>query len=1287
MAANMIKMDNPIYDVAVECERLFEAQIARFKRADDGNGAALIAEVSHQFSAWATSLRVFADGDLSLDRKLQCHAEIQDQVLRGLDLMQANLAYVHMDDASPGREASEDSSLNQPPRLSIENVEVVSEALKRLHEIGMIIRQSSTMSHARRAREHTEGLDFTSFTQLASLSLQSLFSTASAELREQLTFSMTDTYRLFLYRRGKVEPQEKKQKHKTAWLYTIPEDSAGEETPGKAVRDSDSGEFTMVAKSSPASQVPQDRPIAPQSRPTTIDTREASSRLGRLHGPSAKRSTASILVSHVDYPKPTSGNNTCDWCFSPLPKDVFQGDKWQQHVNEDHRPFICISEKCMKASSLPRFATARKWLQHMLETHGSEWHRVVHAPSQWICPLCRDTTVKCPSPDDLKKHLDDDHNNSAFTDSQKLVIVRQSRASCLRPRNECPICGLSIQDQEDSPQDTINAHEKSKRNASDDIASSENDKKRLKTQAGDRTSALPIRGSGSQGSSSTTRLAPEVIARHIAGHLRTIMLLTLRIISIDGPVEVSSDRESVSGKTDDQLSRIASSQRNLDQDEVVTWDYIRSEDDAAIDDFLHQAVEQGAFQSHLSEKTAADAPQADTNMERKTEEQPELTPQKAEQTSGWFSAKTAANLWEPFRSLFQPSGQIAPQPKQTLPKPEEDSLDDEGACHVAWQAFERLPQHKQRLALRAFQWTLCSYEPMNTQELSMAMLIDPHSDEVDELGGEDERLLRIGGIGGLCGSLLNYDVQRDIWHFRHPSAAEYLKEKECNIDEASTFVAMACLKFLTTDPCAAGKTKCECGGTAAPSFQPSTKQPLCSFIRAYTIGYVQKAENYPTCHDARLTVLEKRFLGSPQSSSPAYQTWAKTWGETALENGNYLKPVSSPLFCMAAFGLHRLLLDWWTDPRTNLNLCNDQGNSLLDLTDIYSHDAIRQLITSHNLTFSPLESDPPTMLAQDNYSRSDLTPERPPPTNVRTPRRPSARGRARSSFRGRGTSNRSRRGQDSLSFLFVVNKLLIAEPEQDSYRNFVPSHSPYGYSGEVPSTVMRYSDGDVSEAVGYQWYRDPEAPEGHLFRYDEERNWVMDTSSGGNWVATEYKRRAVFACNPLLPIMTSNHDPLLDVSHWELLEVHHPREARIGLSQIVTSDSPVEWHAGSRLRYVAGKTPSWMPALVPNSYRNPYSYAPESRGLGGELAIILGLMALNERPKGPTENEANDVFLQQRQWRRHEWRTNQHPQGHPATAQDVPNGFLSAIFLDPDNPLSTEEALHRFEWQTAIVGG
>ncbi|KAH7149103.1 CNH domain-containing protein [Dactylonectria estremocensis] len=110
------------------------------------------------------------------------------------------------------------------------------------------------------------------------------------------------------------------------------------------------------------------------------------------------------------------------------------------------------------------------------------------------------------------------------------------------------------------------------------------------------------------------------------------MLLTLRIISIDVAVETTSDQQSMSGGTDNQLSRVASSHGALDMsidaleklsfdedsaldstselgsqgaipdsEELIDWDALQAtEGDPLADDFLQQAVQNGAFQSHLA---------------------------------------------------------------------------------------------------------------------------------------------------------------------------------------------------------------------------------------------------------------------------------------------------------------------------------------------------------------------------------------------------------------------------------------------------------------------------------------------------------------------------------------------------------------------------------------------------------------------------------------------------------------------------------------------------------------
>lgn len=208
------------------------------------------------------------------------------------------------------------------------------------------------------------------------------------------------------------------------------------------------------------------------------------------------------------------------------------------------------------------------------------------------------------------------------------------------------------------------------------------------------------------------------------------------------------------------------------------------------------------------------------------------------------------------------------------------------------------------------------------------------------------------------------------------------------------------------------------------------------------------------------------------------------------------------------------------------------------------------------------------------------------------------------------------------------------------------------YSGEVASNVMRYSNGEVSEAAGYQWYRAEQTAPGHLMRTDLEGNWILDSTGSSYLLATEYKSFSIAACNPLLPIMVTDVDPLIqDTGSWDLLRLFHPRDSP-GISQVVTLESPMR-DGGGQVRYAAGRSPSWIPSLLPKTYRSPKANPPASLGLGGELPIILGLMALSAE-KDPNSNEpVNQLFLERRMWRRNEWRG-----GEPRGCE-----YLSVCFL------------------------
>lgn len=224
----------------------------------------------------------------------------------------------------------------------------------------------------------------------------------------------------------------------------------------------------------------------------------------------------------------------------------------------------------------------------------------------------------------------------------------------------------------------------------------------------------------------------------------------------------------------------------------------------------------------------------------------------------------------------------------------------------------------------------------------------------------------------------------------------------------------------------------------------------------------------------------------------------------------------------------------------------------------------------------------------------------------------------------------------------MVNELAFDTFPHDDYHHGLPPQHPSDYTDEIQSRVMRYANGRVEEAPGYQWMRPEKGAEGVLWwdrAVDEYGERTRDPQTGQYWHPEKYKSFGVFACNPLLPIMVADVDPLEMPTHskWQLLQLFHPRDLE-GLTQVATEDSDMgrrEGQVGPGLvRYAAGHRASWIPGLLPSVYRRPWSDI-RSTGLGGELPIVLGLMAFSDG--GP----ADETFLGRRghhgRWQSHRW--------------------------------------------------
>ncbi|KAL4862729.1 hypothetical protein BDV12DRAFT_202760 [Aspergillus spectabilis] len=568
----------PIFELAAECETLFTDKITSFNDAGDENAAKLLSDLYQRFSAWAAFLGVFAESNVCLDRRLRRHADIQDQVLRLLDIMQRNLNDLS-NDGDPMLETAlggtatldEDHKSSRPTPLRLENFKAVSAAIERLNQLGTAIRRSSMTKQTSKARELAETFDLAYFEQVAYMSLKTLYPDCSESLVEQLTRSMIETYALYLHRKARkarLEVNRPRPRARPA-LREISEEQPdnGDSQNIAAVNLTPSPENAGVE--SAITQLTANRPAYTvlHSEPTSISTKEVNARLKRRLSPSVRSKPVSILVNHTSYPRPKKDSLLCEWCFGPLMLNSLEGLKWQQHINEDFRPYLCVSEKC--SHRLIRFASSTEWFQHTVSEHGDSWHREVHAPSSWICPLCTEQNANLLTPEALSDHLHSDHDG-IFNTQQVKAIVRQSKFPFPRQDSTCPLCCLPVSDDQNASAGN---------QASSDMKLS--DETLSLPQPGDSRSKR-IRINPGHSLFSGNRTSAWTIASHMCSHLQYIMLFTLRLISIDGPMDAASEGQGAPTDTDYQGSWISSGPRDFQTDMSAE---IR---DAFEDEFNHE---------------------------------------------------------------------------------------------------------------------------------------------------------------------------------------------------------------------------------------------------------------------------------------------------------------------------------------------------------------------------------------------------------------------------------------------------------------------------------------------------------------------------------------------------------------------------------------------------------------------------------------------------------------------------------------------------------------------------
>jgi hypothetical protein len=273
---------------------------------------------------------------------------------------------------------------------------------------------------------------------------------------------------------------------------------------------------------------------------------------------------------------------------------------------------------------------------------------------------------------------------------------------------------------------------------------------------------------------------------------------------------------------------------------------------------------------------------------------------------------------------------------------------------------------------------------------------------------------------------------------------------------------------------------------------------------------------------------------------------------------------------------------------------------------------------------------------------------------------------------------------------------------QDGWANPTPPNQAYCFEEEDPNiVVLRFQDGAVTKASNCRWWRQQPGDPGGIFYYSTPETPLP---------VPLYRATSVFSCSPHLPIIGANQDASQGTQEHDWLALTFVSLSYLRGVSIAVLDPEnelfVEMRCGEPAKQVIGKNARWVPSLVPSTYKqSSSSSAPTSRGLTGNINVLLGLMALSVEPSGLTAESILRVFhgsharFSNYEWHHsgdfvacesdigvsssfadlyHQVRENMIANGASDTT-GRPQGVLVWIGLDPADPFSTGDNIGAFE--------
>ncbi|UKZ47986.1 hypothetical protein TrVGV298_002222 [Trichoderma virens] len=121
------------------------------------------------------------------------------------------------------------------------------------------------------------------------------------------------------------------------------------------------------------------------------------------------------------------GEITCPYCLYTLPlEEVFNKQKWHNHVKNDLDSYVCLFEGCNQPDEL--YKHSDKWLSHMHQ-HGQRWR----------CPSHRELGMFL-SNEEYMQHMRDVHDTK-LSDAKLRALASRNARSLPKLFPLCPLCG------------------------------------------------------------------------------------------------------------------------------------------------------------------------------------------------------------------------------------------------------------------------------------------------------------------------------------------------------------------------------------------------------------------------------------------------------------------------------------------------------------------------------------------------------------------------------------------------------------------------------------------------------------------------------------------------------------------------------------------------------------------------------------------------------------------------------------------------------------------------------